>query len=71
MTKDNQQVDILPDLSQELASMGRGSMQRRIQLLEAALAEADETLNSISNSDSLSAYQATVTLERMDKILNR
>ena len=32
------ELDLLPDLSQELASMGRGSMQRRIEQLEAELA---------------------------------
>ena len=36
----------LPDLSQELASMGRGSMQRRIWQLEASLADSEAELQA-------------------------
>ena len=47
-----EQIDILPDMSQELASMGRGSMQRKIQQLQAALDVAKFALDAISDDRS-------------------
>lgn len=40
-----EQIDILPDMSQELASMGRGSMQRKIQALAAQLRQLQAALD--------------------------
>ena len=42
-----EQVDVLPDYSAELASLGRGSMMVRIAKLEAALNLARYTLSKI------------------------
>lgn len=38
MSKQDQQSDILPDMSDVMATMGRGSMQRRIAVMEQELA---------------------------------
>ena len=42
-------TDVLIDLSQELASMGRGSMQRRILRLEAELKAAMERIRELED----------------------
>jgi TolA-binding protein len=40
--------DVLPDLSQELAEMGRGSLQRRIMRLERELKEAYDRIHDLN-----------------------
>ncbi len=39
--------DVLPDLSQELAEMGRGSLQRRIMRLEQELKAAYDRIREL------------------------
>lgn len=41
--------DILPDLTQELASISRGAMQRRIMQLEAELKETYRQIHELNN----------------------
>ncbi len=42
------ETDILPDMSQELASMGRGSMARRIAQLEDDVATAKQLVRDVA-----------------------
>jgi hypothetical protein len=65
------QPDILPDMSQELASMGRGSMQRRIQLLEQALAAAETVLDQIASDNTDACDKADRVLGSIQRILRR
>lgn len=44
----NESDDRIADLSQELASMGRGSMQRRILRLEQELTEANDRIHDLN-----------------------
>ncbi len=46
MTKE--QTDILPDMSSEIASMGRGSMARRIAVLEDDVATAKQLVRDVA-----------------------
>lgn len=63
-----EQVDLLPDLSQELASMGRGSMQRRIEQLTAALEVAKQELGRIASGCDSKCLVADRALERIERL---
>lgn len=58
--------DTLKDMSAELAAMGRGSLQARIQRLSAALQVAELALEVFEGEGSKFAAEA---LERMKRIL--
>ena len=45
---DNETTDQIADMSQELASMGRGSMQRRILRLEQELKETYDRIHDLN-----------------------
>ena len=47
MAMNNEATDLLPDLSQELAEMGRGSLQRRIMRLEQELKAAYDRIREL------------------------
>jgi len=67
-----EQVDVLPDYSAELASLGRGSMIRRIQLLQKALTAATDGLEAVAR-DSLGGESprlyADKVMDRVEQIL--
>ncbi len=54
--------DTLPDLSQELAEMGRGSLQRRILRLEQELKEAYDRIHDLNGQ-----VQASLLREKLAK----
>lgn len=57
MSKQDQQSDILPDMSDVMATMGRGSMQRRIEELERLLLEVEYTASVIDRLPLLRVQQ--------------
>lgn len=61
-------MDEIADLSQELAAMGRGSLMRRIQQLEAELAQANERIHEQNNQ--LQAYRTREQLRERKRVLN-
>ncbi len=62
MTKE--QTDILPDMSQELASMGRGSMARRIAELERLVIEIEYTSSFLDRSPTMRVQQMRNQIQR-------
>ena len=72
MNKQDQQQDVLPEFTDILRSNCRGTMQRRIQLLEQALAVAQQVLIRISNDEvpvQSTNYAADTALDKIAEIL--
>ncbi len=62
-----EQTDILPDMSSEIASMGRGSLARRIAQLEQELATAKLTQVSVMRNIELLGYSEAHLVEVLDE----
>jgi hypothetical protein len=58
-------------MSDVMATMGRGSLQRRIQLLEQALAAAETVLDQIASDNTGACDKADRVLGSIQRILRR